>query len=208
MKQLESKKQNRKAPDNIKNYIQWQTSRRNFVKTFLLAGLASQLPLFNSCMSGQNDHSSVLPKEKLETLRIVQGILFPHDQFGPGALDFKADQYLLWVLSDERLDQAELGYIKNGIDWVDETSIELYSRKITVLNIIEKEGLIQNISKEAWGKSWFSVILTFIFEAMLADPLYGSNPDGIGWKWLDHNPGQPRPESNLIYDEIFKQLSK
>ena len=41
-----------------------------------------------------------------------------------------------------------------------------------------------------WGRAWLSLLLYYIFEALLSDPVYGGNPDGIGWQWLEHQPGK------------------
>jgi gluconate 2-dehydrogenase gamma chain len=52
---------------------------------------------------------------------------------------------------------------------------------------------------ETNGKQWISTILRYILEALLTDPIYGGNPNAIGWKWLDHQPGFPRPPANKRY---------
>jgi gluconate 2-dehydrogenase gamma chain len=49
-------------------------------------------------------------------------------------------------------------------------------------------------------------MLTFIFEAMISDPIYGFNKDEIGQKWLQHNAGFPRPTKKTRYDEIFNRV--
>jgi gluconate 2-dehydrogenase gamma chain len=117
-----------------------------------------------------------------------------------------ADKYLLWVLSDERMDPEEKEYIINGIGWVDETAEENFSKNFVKLTQAEREKLIGDVSKETWGRSWLGVILTFIFEALLSDPQYGGNTDEIGWDWLHHNPGQPRPTKKLLYPQIFETV--
>lgn len=206
MDQYKKKMLTRYIPDTIKNQDRWQRSRRTFVKTILLAGISTQLPLLQSCYNNSIETEAILPKNSLIILRIVQDILFPSDYLGPGALELKADKYLLWVLSDKRLDKDEQQYIRDGIAWVEETAQETYEENFTSLTRKKQELLIANISKENWGENWLSVLLTFIFEAMFADPLYGSNPDGIGWKWLEHNPGNPRPTAQLMYDNILSNL--
>jgi gluconate 2-dehydrogenase gamma chain len=40
-------------------------------------------------------------------------------------------------------------------------------------------------------------------EALLTDPAYGGNPGGIGWRWLQHVPGYPRPPMDKIYPELL-----
>jgi gluconate 2-dehydrogenase gamma chain len=46
-----------------------------------------------------------------------------------------------------------------------------------------------------------SSLLKYIFEALLTDPIYGGNPNSMGWEWLDHTPGQPRPNPANRYGE-------
>ena len=36
------------------------------------------------------------------------------------------------------------------------------------------------------------------------DPVYGGNPDGIGWKWLMHPPGFPRPPKGKTYHAFLE----
>jgi gluconate 2-dehydrogenase gamma chain len=75
------------------------------------------------------------------------------------------------------------------------------------LNTTEKEALITFIAKEAWGSSWLSIILTYIFEALIADPQYGGNVNESGWKWLNHYPGNPRPAKKLLYGNILNTVN-
>ena len=72
----------------------------------------------------------------------------------------------------------------------------------------EKEELIRTISKEPAIKFWLSKHLTLIFEALLCDPIYGGNPDEIGWSWLRHNPGEPRPTKELAYPNILDYIQE
>lgn len=183
----------------------WQLNRKQFIAAVLLGGAATQLPV--SCAArNYNTEQTLLSDEKLQILQSVQEILFPSSDIGPGAKEINAATYLVWVLSDPQKDLEEIEYIINGIGWVDETAEENFSKKYMGLTHSEKEKLIADISKISWGESWLSVILTFIFEALLSDPRYGSNPDQIGWKWLKHNPGQPRPTKTLLYPEIITTI--
>ncbi len=189
-------------PKNLKNIDGWKLSRRSFLGSLLAGGAVISLPSF-STFSQNGNKSFMLSESQFALMSSVQKILFPSDNNGPGAYDIMADRYLLWVLSDKRMDPEEIEYIINGIGWVGETAEENFSKSYTHLSQKEKEILIANISNESWGSSWLSVILTFIFEALLSDPQYGGNPDQIGWDWLYHNPGYPRPTERLLYPEIL-----
>ena len=59
---------------------------------------------------------------------------------------------------------------------------------------IERQKLLKDIATTSWGESFIADNLKFIFEAMLGDPIYGSNKDESGWRWLEHKAGLPRPK--------------
>ena len=48
--------------------------------------------------------------------------------------------------------------------------------------------------EDAWEDQLvLRVLLGFVLEAFLGDPVHGGNPEGIGWTWAEHRPGYPRP---------------
>ncbi len=208
---LKSYKQ-KEAPATIENIERWQMSRRQFVKSMLVASVISQIPILSACANEPKETNGLafgqLNKHQKAIMKEVQIILFPDDGNGPSATDINASKYLQWVISDTSMDPEEVEYILNGISWIEETVEEDYSQKFLELSIEEKETLIVNVSKTNWGKSWLSVILTLIFEALLSDPQYGGNTDTAGWKWLNHYPGYPRPTEDLLYDKIFNTIIK
>lgn len=196
----------RELPVLAKTINEWRLSRNNFIKTVMAGSVLAQFPFTKLYASNNTTDKINLTENQLKVVESVQEILFPSDGNGPGAKEINSLNYLQWVLSDEEMDQDEVEYILNGIGWVTETSDEVFSKPFLQLSQIEKEQLIKKISLESWGESWLSVILTFIFEALLCDPQYGGNPDSIGWNWLSHNPGQPRPVKDLLYPKIFKTV--
>ena len=198
-----------KLPVKIK--LRGQIQRRVFVKNILAVGLLSQVPFLKVFSSGSSanpyqSNPDLLNNQQIEIVRNVQQYLFPNDGNGPGAAQLNADEYLLWVLSDPKKDPADTKYIIDGIGWVEETADEEYAKPFHQLNASEKEELVDFIAKEAWGSSWMSIILTYIFEALIADPQYGGNVNESGWKWLNHYPGNPRPTENLLYGNILKTV--
>lgn len=207
MTKRDRKEKSKHIPEKFKNPDVWQLSRKKFIRSIIVAGFLSNLPSIK--IAGKTiSETDKLSANQLSIITSVQDILFPSDSNGPGSYDIMADKYLLWVLSDERMDPEEIEYIINGADWVDETAEENFSKPYLKLSQSEKETLIALISQEGWGSSWLSVILTFIFEALLSDPQYGGNPEKIGWDWLNHNPGNPRPTDTLLYPKILTTVSK
>ncbi len=196
----------KKIPRAIKEFTSWEVSRRHFIQGALAVGVFSQMSVLQSCINEGTAIDAVLNKKQLDLIIVVQNILFPKDNNGPGAIDFNADKYVLWVLQDKRLDPSEAEYIINGIGWVNETAQETHETTFLKLSKTAQVQLIEKIAASGWGESWLSVLLTFIFEAMISDPIYGFNTDGVGWKWLEHQVGMPRPTKELIYDTVFSSV--
>ncbi|NOX86939.1 MAG: gluconate 2-dehydrogenase subunit 3 family protein [Chlorobi bacterium] len=195
------------SPKVFKDTESWRLSRKTFLKSVIMGGALSQLPWMKA-FGSMEQKLSILSEKQLSIISSVQQILFPAGDNGPGASDIHATEYLLWVMADPEKDPEEVQYIISGIGWVDETAEETFSKSYTELTQSEKEKLIETIAPESWGESWLSVLLTFIFEALLSDPQYGGNPDGTGWKWLNFIAGQPRPTPELLYPEIIKTIRK
>lgn len=180
----------------------WNISRRGFILSASMSAVATQIP-FGKSFAQSLTQKSILSEKQQAIVSSVQQILFPKDENGPGAAEINALEYLNWVLSDPEKDPEEVQYLIKGIGWVDETAEEETGRKYQDLTQSEREQLIEKISQESWGESWLSVNLSIIFEALLSDPQYGGNPNETGWKWLSHNPGQPRPTKDILYPTIL-----
>ncbi len=182
-------------------------SRRKLIKGLLAMGVVSQLPFTYSCVSALKKSSKPLfDKQQSAMIHSIQQILFPDDGFGPGVIEIHAYEYLLWVLSDPRMDEQDRAYIYDGLRWVEETAHEEMNATYLELNAQKQSDLIHYLSQLDWGESWLSTIMTYILEALLADPQYGGNPEGRGWQWLSHYPGYPRPTKDLLYGNILDTL--
>lgn len=173
----------------------WRLGRRNFLKTALAIGISSSVPFWLSCEKKSNNFT-LSDKEK-SIAEMVQEFLFPNDGNGPSAKDINAYNYFQWVLWETGTDIKDKNYLMNGINWVEETSTEETERSFLQLRPAEQNDLLEYISTTNWGESWLSMMLTIIFEALFCDPIYGGNTDQSGWKWLEHNPGHPRPTEQL-----------
>lgn len=183
----------------------WQISRKAFVKTLLLSGVALQLPWLHACTDDE-DPGQIQPLDstQFKNLRSLQEILFPNDGNGPGALQVHADRYLVWVLNDPLMDQEEKDFITEKLNKFNMICIKDHTTDFYKLDQKEKETYVEKVAQSQWGKKWVSRLLTLIFEALLLDPVYNVNPEQVGWEWLEHNPGQPRPDEVHKYPEILK----
>ena len=62
----------------------------------------------------------------------------------------------------------------------------------------EKERALRAYEAEG-GAPWLSRILILTLEAMLSDPIYGSNPHKICWRALGTKGGKPNPKVRYIF---------
>ncbi len=141
--------------------------------------------------------------EQNHTVSAVQEHLFPQGPDSPGAADINATAYLEWAITAPGIDPDTRNTIVNGVGRLQDASRERFDVLFTDLNDEQKEQLLRYLAdKTRWGRAWLSLMLYYIFEALLSDPAYGGNPDEIGWRWLQHQPGFPRPTVDKIYGKL------
>lgn len=189
---------------------EWINSRRSFVKALLLAGVATQLPWIQSCTHKEQsidipDNIEPLSLKNFLNLHTLMDILFPEDGNGPGAIKVKADHYFLWLLNDLNLDSLSRSFLLDNLVKLNDDCIRSTGYDFHALSRFDQEDFIAEISELKWGESWLSRLLTLIFEALFLDSQYGVNPEGIAWKWLEYNPGYPRPKKELLYPTILNK---
>lgn len=196
--------EDRKLPSGLQDIELWQTNRRTFLKASILAGALSQLSFLQSCTQDELENGNdLLTGEQVTILKSVLLILFPDDGNGPSATDLHSYEYIMWVLKDPGANQEDNQYVINGIDWTNEAAEKFYGEKYINLHETQKAKLISKFLEVHSGYHWCSILLTLIFESLLLDPIYGGNPDGIGWKWLNHTPGFPQPTEELRYEKVI-----
>lgn len=121
--------------------------------------------------------------------------LFPRTKGSIGAEDLHMLSYIAGVLEDERIMPEDKSRWLKQASWIEERSQELYQRSFLALEVKEKEHLFQSVTQMQWGRAFVYETLNYVFEALISAPIYGSNLNKIGWKWLKHNPGFPQPQS-------------
>ncbi len=152
------------------------------------------LTLFSRRLLAENvQHSDIFT-----TLHTVQRDLYAETDTMPSYEAINALVYLKHVLKQPRVAKAHKRFIVNGVRWLNEASIARYKKHYTKLAAPQRNIVLQTIVQEQWGKRWIETLLTYIYEAMLGDPVYGGNRNEVGWKWLHHTPGKPRPTKALV----------
>ena len=196
-------------PSALNDIDKWSTNRRKFIKSVGIIAVYSQILKFQSCQT--SFPKKYIPNQYLtalqaEIIQKIQKVLFPNDGNGPSVEDINAYGHFIWVLSDNRKREAEKEYLINGLNWTEETANEQFNTSFSYLTDKQVNELVDFIANESWGKDWLSVILTLIFEALALDSIYNINTNQIGWKWLQHQNGTPRPTIDITYDKIFKTI--
>jgi len=181
-------------------------SRRQFITKLIGAGIIINLPFVYSC--NEDVKTEKLNLRQKDVVDFTLEFLYPNDDIGPNIQTIGTYSYLLWMLDDKNVDPDENKYILNGINWVDETAVEEYDTHFEKLGTKQKYKLLKKIVDLEWGENWLSKMLTVIIESMFADPIYGSNPKGIVWEWINHNPGQPRPDDSNKYPVILNRKTE
>lgn len=159
-------------------------SRRNFLKSSFLGGAVI-------VMSGSELFGAVSAPE---TLTLVQEDLFPYAK----EMNINTSAYLTLILHHSRVADEDKAFIRNGVQWLNEESLKIYNTTYTKLEPSKRQKILQIINIQAWGRSWCATILSYIFEAVTSDPVYGVSKKEAGWKWLDFKAGLPRPKEPML----------
>ncbi|QOY54772.1 gluconate 2-dehydrogenase subunit 3 family protein [Candidatus Sulfurimonas marisnigri] len=134
----------------------------------------------------------------MQTISLVQRDLFPSTPLFPHVKDINATYCLTKILSHSRVTDEDKAFIKDGVKWLNEEAVTKYKKLYSALSWQQRQETLQDIADTDWGESWIKTIMGYIFEAMLGDPIYGGNKGEIGWKWLNHKSGLPRPKKELL----------
>ena len=180
------------------------SGRRQFIKGIGATAVLVQIPFWQSCKQPVAFHG-ILRENQQKILHQVLNLLFPKSNNSPDIEQIHAEFHINRYLSDPLIDPDEQKYVINGVQWLNETSQEVFKTGFLSLNEKQQYKTLQNILKTSWGESWLSKLLTLTFESLLLDPLYQVNTGEVGWHWLHHQPGQPRPTSEIVYPKILNR---
>jgi len=194
------------APTGLATRIQEKRSRRDFLK---MAGILGASILIPSCDNSNTQSAadkatpSLVNKAPWQTFVAVQNHLFPKDSDSPGADDVNATLYLKSVLELPGVDDADKQFLRDGVNWTNDIAMQMTKKTFHQLSKTEKETVLQRIATSSAGENWLSLLLLYIFEALLTDPVYGGNTNKIGWQWLEHKPGFPTPSKDKRYYHLL-----
>ncbi len=182
--------------------------RRFFLKTLIAGGIALQIPFVYSCNTESLDSLTISIDNNnyninLSLLRTILDILYPNTSISPGALVLKSDIYYLWILKDNKLESSKKLFLIKNLDKFSQFCNEKNGKSFQKLDKNKQEEFIEIVSHTNWGEKYLSRVMTVIIESMFAHPVYGSNPEKIGWNWINYKGGIPEPQERNRYPEIL-----
>lgn len=130
------------------------------------------------------------------TVAAVLAHLLPGGAEAPGAADVNAVGYLYRTLSTPGADDGDLQRLRAGAGRLDALVLADYLSEFAVLAYDQREAVLRKLEASSSGQSWLAMLMVYLLEALLADPIYGGNTSGAGWQWLRHQPGFPRPPAD------------
>jgi gluconate 2-dehydrogenase gamma chain len=164
----------------------WKSALRSR-RTFLIAAAGGLAALFAPL------RATAKAVEPWPLLDAVQQHLLPTEPDAPGAREIHALDYLRGVLADPRGDREVQHFILKGVDWLDDLARTRHQKAFLELDPDQREAVLREVADSEKGDNWISTLMVYLCEALLGDPSHGGNPGGIGWTWLRHQPGFPRP---------------
>ena len=184
------------ACNRLREWHQTLIDRRAFLLGIAGGSLAA---LFGLPAGAESETDS----DTWKTLDAVQQHLFPSEPDAPGAREINALDYLHFVVADPKVDAQERQFILQGVDWLNGIARDTQGQAFPELKHAQREAVLLKVAASDAGENWISTLIYYLLEALLTDPAYGGNPDGIGWKWLQHIPGFPRPTPDKIYPRLL-----
>lgn len=185
-------------------------SRRDFLTRLgLLGSLAMTFPATLLAELRASNTAGKQPdwinEHPWKTIAAVQEVLFPAGEDIPGASDIRAIVYLHNAIENPHADGEDKDFIFRGVGWLNDLTQERHQKNYLQLSEQGREKIVHTIVQSRAGRNWVSLLLTYILEALTADPVYGGNPNGIGWQWLEHQPGFPTPPPEKTWDKLLQR---
>ena len=180
-------------------------SRRKLLKSAAGMTAIAAMPVMASGKNEQKQIAAIVQTDPWLTIDAVLDHLLPESSSGPSAKELRVLTYLYSVVDKQPTEQNEIDFIFKGVGWLNGFTKKQLDKSFITLTKAEKETMLRGISRSTAGENWLNNLLGYIFEAMLSPPIYGGNPEGTGWKWLEHQAGFPLPKAGQRYYELPKR---
>ncbi len=175
-------------------FLRWAAGGLLASRTAMVAG-RDWLPDFSAISLADTGLSAA----QWRVVDAVQQHLFPSESNAPGAREASALPWLQWVLSAPDLEPGTRDFHKRNVKALITLAEQRGGTPFPALSVERKENLLREFERQGEGRAWLREVLNYVLEALLTDPVYGANPDAIGWRWLKHRPGYKRPPADKRY---------
>lgn len=181
-------------------------NRRQFLlKSAALSASATVAGLLLTACGGAITTEDPFPFQQTEpwrTLDAVQQHMLPTGADSPGATEIRSIHYLKALLDSPGIEADDKDFIRNGVQWLNGITRELFNKSFHQLDVAQRETSLRRIEDSRSGERWLSLNLKYVIESLLTAPVYGGNPEGIGWQWLEYQPGFPLPTEDKKYFKL------
>jgi len=182
--------------------------RRRFLTRMVALGLLSRSALALAAEPAPPPAADWAAQAPWTTLRAVLAHLLPHSDDAPGADDIHAIGYLHDTLENPAADADAKARVVEGAARIEALAQAQQQQPFAALGAEPREALLREFEGQRGGSAWLSSLLTFLMEALLADPVYGGNTDQAGWRWLGHQPGFPRPPADKTWFRLAPSVQR
>jgi gluconate 2-dehydrogenase gamma chain len=195
-------------PTQPLNDLNWEQSRRSFLRSAIIGSVGISFLSFPSCIFSPNswDGKGIFTQNEMSTLYHLQLAIFPNDGNGPSAEDCRALDYFMWCLTEANTPPKDIDYLVNGLKNITQAIVAIEPTATDQISTERWNTILPELCTTYAHKDWLSKLTTLIFEAVLLDPVYGGNVNEIGWEWLEHQPGIPRPTSTTKYPKYLNLI--
>jgi hypothetical protein len=162
--------------------------RRDFLVLGSLIGISPYLQA--ESIPKQRSHFEKLKK----TIAAVQAHMFPEGGRLPSAKAMQTIHFVEDTLFHPTYDKDIRAFVIEGAEELEHRE----KGRFLSYSSFQKEKALRAYEATDYGSNWLARIMTLSMEAMLSDPIYGSNHKEAGWHALHTKGGEPRPTQRYI----------
>ena len=162
--------------------------RRDFLATSAVIGLSVSLH------AQEADAETKAFEAAVPVIAAVQQHMFPEGGKLPSAKAMGTVTFLKETITHASYDRDIRRFVIEGAQELERRTQD----KFLTMDDVQKEAALRSYEETRYGSNWLARIMTLTMEAILSDPIYGSNIGQEGWKAVGSFGGSPRPKERYI----------
>jgi hypothetical protein len=188
-----------------------QLNRRKFFLGSLSAVFLyafAQFPLIFSCRRKEKKMKYTFSHEDEKLWLALASTFCPSAPEQPGQINTGFLHHIFFTLNDSRYNAQKRNFIREGFILFKKRMAKQPVRFYLLPYTNREENLRALIEETYWGEEWLSLVMNLMMESCFLDPHYHVNLSEVGWKWIGHHPGRPRPDKTADYFSLLKKRKK